>query len=79
MDFNKQYPNISITFIKSNNMIHDRFIVVDYNTKNETTYHLGSSIKDSGNKITAINKFNNSTILHETIKLLLKNPQLIIN
>ena len=36
--------------------VHDRFIVVD-----ETVYHIGASIKDLGNKLTAFSVLNFAT------------------
>ena len=75
MDFKKEYPLISISFIKTNRTVHDRFIVIDYNTKNEHAYHLGSSIKDTENKITMINEFREHKLIHPIIKRLLENKE----
>ena len=75
IDFKKEYPLASLSFIKTNNIVHDRFVIIDYNTKNERVYHLGSSIKDSGNKITMINEFNDYKLIHPIIKALLKNEE----
>ena len=75
VDFKKEYPLVSLTFIKTNKTVHDRFIIIDYNTKNEQAYHLGSSIKDSGNKITMINEFSDYKLIHPIIKTLLKNKE----
>ena len=55
-DFIKEYQNINITFKKTNNKIHDRYIILDYNKETENLYHCGSSSKDSGNRITTITK-----------------------
>ena len=42
---NRQYPPVELRTMRE---VHDRFIVVD-----ETVYHIGASIKDLGNKLTA--------------------------
>jgi len=77
-DFIKEYPNINITFKKTNNKIHDRYIILDYNKETETIYHCGASSKDSGNRITTITKINENIIYHNTIDELLLNKKLIL-
>lgn len=46
-DFKKD-TNINL-IIKENKEFHDRIIIIDFNYKNEIIYHIGPSIKDSGN------------------------------
>ncbi len=70
-DFIREYPDVSISFNKTNHKIHDRFIVLDYKRKTEIVYHLGSSIKDCGNKVSVINKFNNNKLIHPLLEELL--------
>jgi hypothetical protein len=53
-DFKKQYPNIDISFYRTNSAYHDRYIIIDYDTPNENIFHCGASSKDAGNKITSI-------------------------
>lgn len=77
-DFTKEYKNINITFKKTNNKIHDRYIILDYNSEQEQIYHCGSSSKDSGNKITTITKINDKNIFHNIIDNLLENKKLIL-
>jgi len=78
-DFIKQFPHISITFLKSNNKIHDRFIVLNYKYKNQLLFHLGSSIKDGGNKLTVINRLNTNDLLNEVIEnYFINNQELIL-
>ena len=77
-DFYKEYPKIKLSFKKTNDLIHDRFIIIDYNTKDEAAYHLGSSIKDTGNKITMINRFVDSKLLKPVIDKLKDNEDKII-
>lgn len=60
-DFENETQNI--VELKSNNgKFHDRYIVLDYGLINEMIFHCGSSSKDSGNKITAINRIENISI-----------------
>lgn len=68
-DFITERPDLSISFIKSNRKIHDRFIVLD----NVTIYQSGGSSKDAGNKMTSIHKisddFVTKSLLNEIDKL----------
>ena len=75
-DFIKEYPNINIILKKTNNKIHDRFIILDYNKETEIIYLCGSSSKDSGNRITTITKINENNIYHNTIDELLQNKKI---
>ena len=77
-DFITEYPNINISFIKSSNMIHDRYIVLDYETTNLNVYHCGGSSKDSGNKITTIMQISDTSEYKKMIKNLLINRPLIL-
>lgn len=74
-DFQKQYPPFRI---KPNPDCHDRFIVLDYETKTERVFHCGASSKDAGNKVCAINEFENTKLIHPIIDALLLNPDKII-
>ena len=78
-DFISRNINNKLTILKSNNKIHDRFIILDFNTKNERIYHCGSSLKDAGNKITTINELSSTEEYKKTIKRLLNNPTLTLN
>ena len=42
-DFKKEFPQIEISFIRTSNKVHDRFIILDYNTKTEKIYQCGAS------------------------------------
>ena len=52
-DFRNDFQT-EIRFLPTNNLIHDRYIAVDYDTDNEKIFHAGSSSKDAGNRITTI-------------------------
>lgn len=78
-DFITEYPGRSITFIKSANMIHDRYIILDYNTKNMKVFLCGSSSKDSGNKITTILQVNDISEYIPMVATLLSNAPLVLS
>ena len=69
---------VSIDFIRSNKLIHDRYICVDFDTDNMKLYHLGSSIKDTGNKLTSINMIKDYSIYKEILKTLLNNKKCVL-
>ncbi len=46
--YNSQYNNLKI---KTSNKFHDRFLLID-----DTTYHIGASLKDLGKKVFAFSK-----------------------
>ena len=77
-DFIKEYPNINITFKRTNNKIHDRYVMLDYNKRTETLYHCGTSSKDSGNRTTTITKISENKIYHQIIDELLLSKTLIL-
>ena len=67
-DFRKQYPPLHI---KPNPDCHDRWIIIDYGLPTEQVYHCGASSKDAGKKLCAINKLENSAVVHSEIEKLL--------
>lgn len=67
-DFRNQYPPLCI---KPNSDCHDRWIILDYGTTDEQVYHCGASSKDAGKKLCAINKMENTEMLHSVIDKLL--------
>ena len=70
-DFVGQYPTLRI---KSNSDCHDRLIVIDYGLPSEQAYHCGASSKDAGKKLCAINKIENTVMIHPVIDKLLLAP-----
>lgn len=75
-DFHNQYPQISITFRKTNGIYHDRYIVLDYNTDSEKIYHCGASSKDAGNKVTTITEVADRQVYHQIVDALRQNNTL---
>ena len=74
-DFGNQYPKLRI---KSNPDCHDRWIILDYGLDTEQVYHCGASSKDAGKKLCAINKIENTAVIHTVIdKLLLSEDKKI--
>ena len=81
VDFQREFPNNSITFLQSQNMSHDRFIVLDYGTADEKAFHCGASSKDAGNRATAIIEFYDSQVksaLSNLLGSMLSNPALVL-
>lgn len=68
-DFSSQYPPLRI---KPNPDCHDRWIVLDYDMPIEQVYHCGASSKDAGKKLCAINKIENTALIHPVIDSLLQ-------
>ena len=64
--------------MKTNGIIHDRYIVLDYNTSNEKIYHCGASSKDSGKRINTIIEINDRDNYHIIINKLLNGNKLKI-
>ena len=54
-DFKKD-TGISIKVKSNNNIIHDRYIIIDYESNQKQIYHCGASSKDAGDKVTTIIK-----------------------
>lgn len=70
-DFMNQYSPL---YIKANPDCHDRLIVLDYGLPTEQAYHCGVSSKDAGKKLCAINKLEDTTMVHPVIGRLLTLP-----
>ncbi len=75
-DYLTEYPGKEITFIKANNKTHDRFIVLDYGTKDARAYLCGSSSKDSGKKVTMIMELKEPENIKDLVERFLCNPEL---
>ena len=74
-DFINQYSPLRI---KSNPDCHDRLIVIDYGLPTEQAYHCGASSKDAGKKLCAINKIENTVMIHPVIDGLLLGVDKVI-
>lgn len=75
-DFKKEFPHISLRFVKTDGVIHDRFIILDYGEEDEKIYHCGASEKDVGRKLTAVSASDDiltKNVIHEVIEKLKGN------
>ncbi|MBQ7614312.1 MAG: ORF6N domain-containing protein [Butyrivibrio sp.] len=77
-DFCKEYPGINITIQRTGGVFHDRFIVLDYGTKDERVFLCGASSKDAGARITSIVEDYGIQKYDPIIKTLLKNVTLVL-
>lgn len=77
-DFHSTYPSIQLKIRTTNGKYHDRYIIIDYNTKNESIYHCGASSKDAGNKITTIAKIEDNDLYRNMIEELMKHQELVL-
>ena len=64
---------ISLDIRKSHHKVHDRYIFIDYASKNEIVYHPGSSSKDSGASITTIERLYDLEYLNPIIEKMMNN------
>ncbi len=77
-DFQVENPGRNINFITTANKTHDRYIILDFNTKDMTVYHCGASSKDAGKKITTITQIKDVSNYKDMVKELLMNPPLVL-
>ena len=70
--------NFNLIIKKNDNRFHDRYIVIDYKTDNESIYHCGASSKDAGKKITTITKIEEKELYKSLIDEILNNDNLNI-
>lgn len=77
--FMNEYPSVNINFVITAGIIHDRYIVLDYEKPSEQIYLCGASSKDAGRKVTTITKLSDNAMCHSLIDDLKKNPPLILS
>ena len=71
--------NIQIDFRECGNEMHDRFIVIDFESGNEKIFLCGALSKDAGNRITTIMLVPFPESYRSLVTKLLNNPHKIIN
>ena len=54
IDYFKSQSGLNITIKPTNNLYHDRYIVIDYNYPHKKIFISGPSLKDAGNRIASI-------------------------
>lgn len=77
-DFTGEYPDLNISLLTAGGIFHDRYIILDYDTKDEKVYHCGASSKDGGNKVMTISLQEDAAVYHPLIDRSLRNPQLVL-
>ena len=77
-DFLREYPGLRITMQHTGGVFHDRFIVLDYGTKDERVFLCGASSKDAGARVTTIVEDFGVQKYDPIIKKLLKNAVLVL-
>ena len=75
-DFCKEYSGLKIDIKKANNIFHDRYIILDYNTPDEKIFLCGSSSKDGGRKITTISKIDDTSLFKPILSQIQNNQAL---
>ena len=77
-DFQEEYPDRDITLIRSDDKMHDRYIVLDYGTAAIKIYHCGASSKDAGRRITTITELRDVSEYKNIVKVLISNAPLVL-
>lgn len=77
-DFCREYPNMKISFQRTMDKFHDRYIVLDYKTRAEKTYVCGASSKDAGRRVTSVTKSTLKIAYHPMVDALLNNPPYVL-
>ena len=75
-DFQAQYPGRKVKFIMSEGKLHDRYIFLDYGTREMKVFHCGSSSKDAGKRVTTITRLMDLSGYKEMVLGLLTKPEL---
>ena len=74
-DFQRDRPDLKLTFLRSKRLVHDRLIAIDMEG-DFVLYHCGGSSKDAGKKITFIQELPMPERYKEVIEGLLNNEPL---
>ena len=61
-DYRREFPERKIRFMKTNGVVHDRFIIIDCGMDSEAMYHCGASEKDAGGKMTVISRLDDVSV-----------------
>lgn len=77
-DFCTEYPGLDISFKKTENKFHDRYIFLDYASRTFKVYHCGASSKDGGKKTMSIELINDKGLYKPVITGILNNPDLTL-
>ena len=69
---------IEIKYITNQKIFHDRYIIIDYNMRDEIIYHCGTSSKDSGRSVDTIMRIDEKEVYHIVINRALNNAELVM-
>ena len=75
-DFQHEYPHVDITLKTTGGIYHDRYIIIDHQTKTERIYHCGGSSKDGGKRIGSITRVEDVALYKHIFGSLQDNPLL---
>lgn len=75
--FRQEFPQLKIAFRPTHNLVHDRYLILDYKCGSQKLYHCGSSSKDAGGRLTTIMPMLGDEFFWQTIKRLLDNQEWI--
>jgi len=82
LDFQTEFPSIPVAFIRTGGIMHDRFIIIDFDEEEERIYHCGASSKDAAIRLTtAITELTSADMkvhIHELINQMRDNSNLIL-
>ena len=69
-DFKAARPDVAFDVKAAGNMLHDRYIYLDYGLDSEKLFHCGASSKDAGGKVTTIMQVECPEVYHPLIEAL---------
>ncbi|MBQ6438315.1 ORF6N domain-containing protein, partial [bacterium] len=66
--FRQEFPQLKIAFRPTRNLIHDRYLVLDYKCETQKLYHCGGSSKDAGERLTTITQMRDETVVVQLVE-----------
>ncbi len=73
IDYFKSQSGLNISIRPTNNLYHDRYIVIDYNYPHKKIFISGPSLKDAGNRIASIYETDDTNKYETILNPLLKH------
>ena len=77
-DYIIENQDLKIQLYRSGGIFHDRYIILDYGTKDEKIFLCGASSKDAGRRITSILEDPDRIKYESMINSLLTNKKLVL-
>ena len=75
-DFKMARPDVPLLVDRPNRKFHDRYVFLDYGSRNEKLFLCGASSKDAGNKITTIMQIECPEMYHPIVDELRKSQKI---